>query len=367
MATDVGTFVPTQVIFHKVPKDKIGQKDATALDLAEAPIELTPRLIRYFRERIVESLSKRFEVVYDPPPAPPAPDAETPPVAAAAVKRSPIPHLVVDFFNGNAANYVPASVEMAEWLYEMQTGVPNEGILVLVEGVLQTGDAPGKCLVVLKLEPSEALTIDATKNKDGKATFDVKVHDVAFEKKARVFKVALFTRASQLSDITAVVSDPQQGRAGLHEPDVAEFFLRYLGCKFRETADRATKQFMEYVDTFAEKIKGEEDRTKFIIASVAELQSNDGTLDPKALAARALPADLQDEFLAPLRNEDMSVPLIVKDRSRLPARLDNILAEFDGGIRAFGPREQMEKHFKKIDGKWVIDAPFKTIHPASRP
>lgn len=369
MALDVGSFLPAQVIFHKVPKDKKSEKDFEALeqDLAEAPIELTPKLVKYFKDRIVESLAKRFDVVYDPPPSPGEDDeTEKPPVFRDT--PSPVPQLVVDFFKGGGKNYVEASRTMARYLYEKQSGVPNEGILVLVEGTLMSGTTPGKCLVILKLEPSEALTIDPAKTKDGRSTFNVEVHDVAFEKKARVFKVALFPRAESLAKVTAVVSDPQQGRAGLHEEDVALFFRRYLGCKFRDTADRQTKAFIEYIDEFAPKITDDVQRANFVIAGLNELNSNEGVINPQEFAAKTLTPELQDDFLKPLRNEDKSIPLIPKDRTALSSRLDNVIFEFKNGVKVFGPRGEMDEHFNKNDeGKWVVDAEVKTIRPAARP
>jgi hypothetical protein len=371
MAIDVGSFIPSQVIFHKVPKDKKGEKDFGALEeeLAEAPINLSPKLKTYFKDRIVESLKKRFDVVYSPPPPPPpaADDDEGAKVPDPADAISPVPGLVLEFFEGNGENFVEASRTMARHLYDRQDGVPNEGILVLVEGTLMSGTPSGKCLVLLKLEPSEAVTIDPTTTKDGKATYAVEVHDVAFEKRARVFKVALFPRTDSLANLTAVVSDPQQGRAGLHEEDVALFFRKYIGCDFKETADRQTKAFVEYLDDFAPKIADEEKRRDFIIAGLEELNNNEGVINPQDFAARTLTPELQDEFLRPLRNEDQSIGLIPKDRTALPRRLDNVMFEFQGGLKIFGPRTEVEDHVKKNkQGNWEVDAPVKWIGPKAR-
>jgi 37-kD nucleoid-associated bacterial protein len=361
MSIDVGSFLPQTVIFHKVPKARLSEKIIDELELAEAPIELTPRLIRYFRDRIVESLSKRFDVVYDPPQVS---AAEGQPVAQA--DTSPIPQLVVDFFSGGGVNFVPASGAMAKHLYMKQKGGSNEGILVLVEGAITSGKSMGKCLVVLKLEPSEALTLEPVQNHQGLSTYDVQVHDVAFEKKARIFKAALFPRAVSLAAITGYVSDPQVGRAGLHDNDVADFFLGFLGCQFRETADRLTKYFVEYVDRFAKNIEDDARRAKFVIQGLAEVDSQVETIDPQDFAKRSLPPELQDQFLANLRNEDGSVPLIPKDRTLIGSRTENVLAEFAGGMKVWGPREVIATHLKQVDGHWVIDAQFRGMHPTAQ-
>lgn len=366
MAIDVGSFLPQQVIFHKVPKAKIGEKDLASLELAEAPIELDNRLVRYFRDRIVESLQKRFDVVYNPP-APPADEDEPEeghPVAD--TDRSPIPQLVVDFFAGDGDNFVDASARMAQHLYLKQKGGSNEGILVLIEGVVTQGKDSGKCLVVLKLEPSEALTVDPVQNAEGKSTYNVKVHDVAFEKKARVFKAALFPRTKSLAKLSALVSDPQLGRAGLHDNDVADFFLAFLGCKFRETADRLTKQFVEYIDDFGAQIEDDGLRASFVLAGLAEVSSRAETIDPQDFAERALPPELQDDFLGSLRHTDGSVPLIPKDRTLVGSRSDNVLAEFSLGVKVFGPREVIDEHLKLVDGIWQIDAEFRGMHPTAK-
>jgi hypothetical protein len=122
MSIDVGSFLPQTVILHRVPKARLSEKSLDVLELAEAPIELNPKLIRYFRERIVESLQKRFDVVHDPPPSP-SEEADGQPIAQAAL--SPIPQLVVDFFSGDGANFVPASAAMAKYLYLKQKGGSN--------------------------------------------------------------------------------------------------------------------------------------------------------------------------------------------------------------------------------------------------
>lgn len=365
MEIDVGSFLPQQVIFHKVPKAPVGQKELDTLELAEAPIELNPRLVRYFRNRIVESLQKRFDVVYDEPPAPPL-DEDGSPQPVAAEKRSPIPQHVIDFFVGDGANYVTASADMAKHLYLKQKGGSNEGILVLIEGTLTQGRQVGKCLVVLKLEPSEALTLDPALNAQGQQTYNVQVHDVAFEKKARVFKAALFTRTDSLAALRGYVSDPQLGRAGLHDNDVADFFLDFLGVKFRETADRLTKRFLEYVDDFADALDDPNLRRQVVIAGMTEVDSNAETIDPKEFAERYFPPEHQDNFLERFRHEDGSVPLIPKDKSLVRSRIDNVLAEFEGGLKVWGSREMIENHFKKVDDVWQIDVPLKDIGPTGR-
>lgn len=367
MAIDVGSFLPQRVIFHKVPKARVTEKALETLELAQAPIELNPRLVRYFRDRIVESLRKRFDVVYDPPdPLPDAGSPPGPPQPVSSADRSPIPQLVVDFFTGDGDNFVDASATMAKHLYMKQKGGSNEGILVLIEGAVTQGSQSGKCLVVLKLEPSEALTLDPVQNEQGLSTYNVQVHDVAFEKKARVFKAALFPRTQSLAQLHALVSDPQLGRAGLHDNDVADFFLDFLGCKFRETADRLTRRFVEYIDDFGARIADEALRASFVLAGLAEVDSRAETIDPQEFAERALPPELQDDFLRSLRHDDGSVPLIPKDKSLVGNRTDNVLAEFAGGMKVWGPREVIDTHLKPVNGHWMIDAEFRGMHPTAK-
>jgi hypothetical protein len=367
MPIDIGSFIPTEVIFHKIPKAKLDSKHLAELEIAEATIALSPRLIRYFRERIIDSLHKRFDVVYDAVSgAALDKDNQGHPVSIAN-SRSPIPELLVEFFRGDGSNFISASAEMARHLYLRQKGGSNEGMLVLVEGVLHSGKPQGKCLVILKLEPSEALTIDSTKTATGKKTFDVQVHDVAFEKKARVFKAALFTRASSLAKIAGYVSDPQNGGTSvLHGNDVADFFLGFLGCQFRETADLLTKEFMEYVDDFANTIEDDATKATFVINAMAAVQSTATAIDPEAVASSSLPATLQDAFLSPLRHDDGSIPFIPKDLTRLGHRLENVVAQFEGGIKVFGPREAMDEHFTKVNGLWQIDTELRNVRPAGR-
>jgi len=89
------------VIIHQIPKVAKREKSTTSPIISDLETPLDSALKRCFRERITTSLAARqFAAVYKKPA-----DED---IAAGAV--SPIPQLVLDFFTGNGANFIPASL-----------------------------------------------------------------------------------------------------------------------------------------------------------------------------------------------------------------------------------------------------------------
>lgn len=356
---DLGTFFVNQVIIHEIPKVKRKDKDEHSPLLSDVPSPLTDDLKLYFRERIKRSVEhQHFVAVYDPP-AERAEDEEGPdrPV-------SPVPALVLEFFSSEGDNFVDMSQQMARHLYDLQAGGSSEGMLVLVDGVVGTGKNIGRVLSVLKLEMDNALTITPTTDAKGQSTFDVEVHDITLKKDARVFKAALFERASSLAKLSAHVSDHQRDSTTWGD-EVARFFIStFLGCRLRDTAERATKQMLKIIEDFAARVDDEEAGANILLAAMVELNSPSDIFDPRAFAEHSMPAGLQDEFLGLLTAEDGSIVTITKDTALIADRLKNVVAEFSDGIKVIGPRDVIAAKLKPSGDGWTIDAQLR--HMGSR-
>src|ERR1019366_4366425 len=93
----------------------------------------------------------------------------------------------------------------------------------------------------------------ALSEKQGKQTFEMSVLDnLVLTDGTRLFKSALFVRKSQDEDDFAALACDTQRPFGSSD-ELAQFWLRFLGCKVAEEPRVATKKFFEaaldYVNT----------------------------------------------------------------------------------------------------------------------
>jgi hypothetical protein len=365
MSPALSTLVVKRVIIHEIPKVKLGNKADSGPRLSEVPSDLTADLRRYIRERITDSIqTQHFVAAYRKPIAladPDDEDADPPP----SKRPSPIPQLVLDYFKSNGKQFVDVSQDMARYLYDIQFGSASPGMLVLVDGTLGSGNNADRCLAILKLEMSGALTINPTK-KDGKATFDVEVREITLKRDAKVFKAALYERTETLAKMKPKISDNQRDESKWGS-EIASFFLRFLGCALQTTPERDTKGYLAFVDSFANSVEDEELRKRIIIASMADLSSNSSIIDPQQFAQTFLPPEVQDSFLDRIRQPDGSINTLRKDTALVSARLQRVTAEFTGDLKLSGPAGAMDEALQRNDdGNWEIRADLKHIGPGSR-
>lgn len=362
-ALDLDTLFIQEVVIHRIPKVKRGDKEDVVLDLKDAPIALTDKLKTFFRGRITRSLAKaRFPAVYDKPA--PVEDEEEH-ASDPAASLSAVPQAVVDYFKGGLSNLVETSQLMAKELYAQQSGSASEGMLVVIDARVGSGAKAGAVLAVLKLEDDEALMVTDSETADGKSTFTAQVQPVTLPEDSKVFKAALFRRATKLADIRAEVSDNQRD-TNLYGQEVAEFFLKFLGCRLRDTADRATRAYLETAQSYINTIEDEEKKSRYLNAILADLDSESSQIDPAEVALKNFAPKDRDGFLKRLAAEDGSVPVITKDKTGLGGRTHSMTFEFEGGVKVYGPREAIEGILKKTDGVWTIDAALKSTSASGR-
>ncbi len=343
---DLGTFFVNEVILHKIPKVARSQKGTAAPELADAPSALDDRRRNFFRERIVTSLkAKSLPIVYDPEAG------------------SPVPGDVLSFFKLNGANLVDVSQRMAEHLYVVQGGNSPEGALAVVDATMGAGKNAGRCLGVLKLEMDAAMLLHPTTTSDGKLTYDVRLEQVTLSQAAKVFKASLFTRATSLAGLAGMASDTQSDPS-IFGDDVAEFFLsKFLGCKRRDPADRATLEFKERTEAAISKFV-EDDGLKWQLerALLTELASTTKEIDPKAWVEKnLLDPDIQDAFLEQYKAEDGSVPVIRKETTLVAEAMRRRVIVFENGMRLDGSAQAVESSVVVKDGEVTISAGVKEV------
>ena len=181
--------------------------------LSEIESPLVPTVRNYIRDRVVGTLARNsFPVVFDP------------------ASGSPVPELVMDNLGNQSTPFVEASQDLANHLFQSQTGSNPSGLLI----VTQTSMEGVNSLAIMKLEREAGARVAAIRHQ-GKSTFDVEhLSDLMLTDKTRVFKDGLFVQeGTTLESIAGLVSDTQT--AQWYKSDIADFFLRrFLGCKLRE-------------------------------------------------------------------------------------------------------------------------------------
>jgi len=340
---NLGTFFVNQVIVHPIPKVNLKAKAGTSLELSDVPSALDTRLKNYFRERINASLSAmQFSAIYDPTTA------------------SPVPKLVLDFFDPLSDDFVAMSQEMANYLFSIQPGGSSEGMLAVIDGTIGTGKNIGNCLAVLKLEMDSAIRLQPTRI-DGKLTYDLQLQEVTMNDRAKVFKAALFRQPADLASVSAVASDNQRGDVA-HQSEVATFFLQFLGCRLADSPDRATKEYLDRTTAFInDMIDDPEKKLRYELAILSDLASNSKTINPKTVAKTHFDTEDQDTFLNLFKDEGGNISTVKKDDELIKPRLKTAYIQFANGLRLSGSPEAIDAAVQVSDGRTVIDADVSKI------
>lgn len=347
---NLGTFFVQRVIIHRIPKVRNADKAEHGLRLTQAESALDDGLRKHFRERITESLqTRRYRAAYEPNP----PEGE----------ESPVPQLIVDFFDSAEDNFVEVSQGMAEHLFTVQNGSASGGLLAVIEGVMGSGDTQGKCIAVLKLEMDDAILVEDVENAAGKLTVRIELQRVTMNEKAKVFKAALFPKATAVADLKGDVSDNQRDEAA-YGPEVARFFVTsFLGCKLQATAAHDTKEFMERAETVIEEIAGEDgDKlARYKQALFTELNKPSAEIRPNDFVQEYFDAVDRDRAAAAFAAEDGPAAVVPKDTSLIAPVLRTTMIELEGDLRISGPRDMVFKRVKVNKDSVTIRAKVKRI------
>jgi hypothetical protein len=218
-----------RVIFHDIPRRMKDQKQVPTLSEVECTID--PSKSTLLKEKLVRVLASSA-----------AYDLEVNPQA-----ESSIPNLIAESTGRRlaAARFVEISQSMAIALLEHQPGSASPGLLAVMSCVV--GGRSGVALMKLEREEGAQLKMS---DRGGKKTFEMDVlGDLVLTDGTKLFKSALFARAGD--NIGAIACDGQRSYAWTEE--LAQFWIRFLGCKLREAARITTKKFFEatldYINT----------------------------------------------------------------------------------------------------------------------
>lgn len=311
-AFDAGVFKPVEVIMHAVPKGRGSPAEAAELVYSEAPIALTADDRAFIQRRLRRSLGGYAR-----------------PVDENASTGSEVPEKVRDLLK-SSKELVEHSREFARLLYLHQKPVSPGGLVMTVVG--EVGAA--RCVVVAKMEHQEGMRVEQTTNEQGQRTFKAEhLRDLILGDGTRVFKVGVFVESAE-GDLDGHVVDDQQGFGG-----VADYFIEFLGCQFRQQADVQTEIYLKMAQRFiAERSRDDPEKyAAYEIALLADLQSSSQTIQPEKFAADHLRGDDQDLFIERIQGEGLPGKSFPKDTTLIKNNIRRMRIRTERGADVFAP------------------------------
>ena len=307
MDIDLGLLTIKQVAIHEVPQTG----SASGAILTDAECDLDDTMRNYFSERLRTSLaSAAHDVVPN--------DAIT----------SVVPSLLRDVLDGKTS-LLAASRDLAGALFLGQTHVNTPGLLATSLVTLGSGQG----VAILKLEKETGMRGEL-QDQEGLRIFTVDmIRNLFFTDKTRVFKAAVFGKAG--SSVEGKVSDQQSSAVSL---DVAQFFLRFLGCKYAIAPETSTRDFFEAAQDFVnEDISEALKKARYEMALLTELTSEHQQVQPRQFAAEYLAEEDRQTFVERLESVGVSPQPFRKDNRLIATKLQKVEYRFASGIKVLLP------------------------------
>lgn len=335
MKTNLISLKIRKIIFHDVPRRIRGGQPVTP-ELTDIEAILDPQTSSYFKEKLISNIqsSHAFPVEYDPR------------------SHSPIPSIVRALTIDSENDFVKLSQQVALHLCNIQ-GASNPAGLVAAAicsvGVQST-------VAIFKMERERGGRVIPDVNADGKKYFKPTVlTDLVLTEKTKVFKNALFVRLGDADDAFEIAVCDNQTRVGA-DNEIAQFFLRFLGCRFVERPRVLTKRYFDNVSVFINtKIADPLLQFDCYTHLHAQLTSQTGIVSPVKYRDECLPLPLRDEFVKFMAERSTSMKEFALDTASIQAQLRREIIQMRSGVTISAPRGAAKKHIAMVplEGKLV--------------
>ena len=237
---DIALLEISKIIVHDVPRHKKDDK-SPQIDYSDRESNLNTDLKLFFKDKLVEIINKKsFRVLFNPKSV------------------SPVPSIISDLnLSSPRKDIVDPSKKIAKQLFEIQKGTNPPGIIVVIEGNINSKNI----LSILKVERDEGAKIE--KNTGQHYLDIVTVRDLLLTKKTKLFKASIFfNRTDYNLDYDGFVADNQLQVHSMKE--VADFFLSdFLGCEFYDDTRIITKNFFEFTKSYITQIEDPIKKAKY--------------------------------------------------------------------------------------------------------
>jgi hypothetical protein len=326
---DTTTIQIERIIVHDIPKHKKGE-DGITPNLSEQESKLTDGLRKFFKDKVVQSLSsdKSFKICFD------------------EQNESPISWISNEFLKSDGSNIVLQSKAITKHLFDIQVGYNAAGILVVIFGKLNSVNT----CIILKLE----------KDKGAQLTLDPKTHsyniaeveDLMLTQKTKIFKVAMFILRDDFKvKFDGLIMDYQIDIK--EKKEVTTWFIdKFLGCRAFEDPKITTQHFYNYTRAYINALEEDIDRAKYIQDLNSYVQKNSLTLNPKEFADDYLISTAhRNDYKNFLQTKNFSFTSFPKDLSQIDRQVKKITLTFDNDISIVGNKGTFDKKVKleKLD------------------
>lgn len=313
--TSYSTLTLTSIMMHQIVRPSA--QAPFELVLTEEPVDLTAQNREFLTGRLVDALRTR----------------DLPIIEDVAI-GSPSPGRVRSIW-ADTTQLVTESRGMASELRDRQPGTSLPGLLVVALARLGQDDV----IVVAKIEHQTAIRIETQTNDAGHQVFVLeRLRDLVFGDGAKVYKVAVFSRAaSSTGPLSGDIADVQN-RGGF-----ATYFLStFLGMKLREEPAVLTSQFLERMTkTINESSLTPEDKLDTQTALITQLGSNLARIDPRGFIRDYVPEGFQSEIAHLAEQEHVPMSQFQKDTSQLGSKLKRLRLDYSNDIIVIAPPEEV--------------------------
>jgi len=314
---ELRTFEIENIIMHLVPGGASLGSAARGVTLCEAAVSLEQAEKTFLEDRIKSALTDNAR-----------------PVEEDTSLETDTPLLIKNLLHGSG-DFIKNSQTIAEALFSCQPPISPGGLLVVIEGRVEKS----KCVLVAKLEHEEGVRVEQIENASGKLTYQTEyLKNLILGQGTQVFKVGIFNDVGDDDRLRGNVIDVQHGRHG-----VASYFLEgVLGCRFVERADVNTQRFFEASEKWFNGLSDMEKSARYEIALLAEMQSSDRNLSPRAFATHHLDVDDRDDFIKEMKIANVSTAPMAKVVTLIAPQIRRVKIQTRRQASVFVPPEMYE-------------------------
>ena len=305
-----------RIIFHDVPHNLKGGTNKP--ELADAETQIDQRRENILRDRLVTALGSNSAY----------------PVESAG------PSLVqqeIDKYTAKThtpAQFIQMSRLLAEHLFAQQSGATSSGLLCVID--LTSANRAG--LVLLKLERERGAELEWQTLAGGKRTIQMSVLDnLVLTEGTKLFKSAIFVRHSNTT-IFAKACDSQSLSAS--SIDLAQFWLRFLGCKLVEEPRISTQRWFDAtVQYLNENVTDPVEKSSLYGHLMSELNSQKVSVSPKKFAADYVSMSESDNYLQFLKSKNLGTGQFRKDTADIATKLARLAFYTSKGVLISAPAD----------------------------
>jgi hypothetical protein len=305
-----------RIIFHDVPHNLRG--GTSKPELADAETQIDPRRENILRDRLVTALGSNSAY----------------PIESAG------PSLVQDEIDKytvkthTTAQFIQMSRLLAEHLFAQQSGATSSGLLCVID--LTSDGRAG--LALLKLERERGAELEWQTLAGGKRVIQMSVLDnLVLTEGTKLFKSAIFVRQGK-GVIIAKACDSQSLSSS--SIDLAQFWLRFLGCKLVEEPRISTQRWFDAtVQYLNENVTDPVEKSSLYGHLLSELNSNKATVSPRKFASDYVSLSESDDYLNFLKSKNVGNGQFRKDTADIATKLSRLAFYTSKGVMISAPAD----------------------------